>query len=52
MPPSAELVDSDDPLLQAVAPLAKTDRKADVERLFTVIVSITPAPLGLGPALQ
>lgn len=33
-------------------PLAKTDLKADFERLFTVIVSITPAPLGLGPALQ
>jgi hemerythrin-like domain-containing protein len=33
-------------------PLARTDLKADFERLFTVIVSITPAPLGLGPALQ
>ena len=33
-------------------PLAGTDLKADFERLFTVIVSITPAPLGLGPALQ
>lgn len=33
-------------------PLAGTDLKQGFERLFTVIVSITPAPLGLGPALQ
>jgi hemerythrin-like domain-containing protein len=33
-------------------PLAGTDLKHDFERLFTVIVSITPAPVGLGPALQ
>lgn len=35
-----------------VDPLAGTDLKHDFERLFTVIVSITPAPVGLGPALQ
>jgi hemerythrin-like domain-containing protein len=32
-------------------PLAGTDLKQDFERLYTTIVSITPAPLGLGPAL-
>lgn len=35
-----------------IDPLAGTDLKHDLERLFTVIVSITPAPVGLGPALQ
>jgi hemerythrin-like domain-containing protein len=35
-----------------VDPLAGTDLKHDFERLFTIIVSITPAPVGLGPALQ
>ena len=33
-------------------PLAGTGLKHDFERLFTVIVSITPAPVGLGPSLQ
>ena len=33
-------------------PLAGTELKHDFERLFTVIVSITPAPMGLGPALS
>ena len=33
-------------------PLAGADLKQDFERLFTTIVSITPAPLGLGPALH
>lgn len=33
-------------------PLAGTDLKHDFERLFTTIVSITPAPVGLGPAMQ
>lgn len=33
-------------------PLAGTALKQDFERLFTVIVSITPAPMGLGPPLQ
>jgi hemerythrin-like domain-containing protein len=33
-------------------PLSGTDLKHDFERLFTVIVSITPSPVGLGPALQ
>ena len=33
-------------------PLAGTDLKHDFEKLFTVIVSITPAPIGLGPALD
>jgi hemerythrin-like domain-containing protein len=33
-------------------PLAGTDLKQGFERLYTTIVSITPAPLGLGPALQ
>jgi hemerythrin-like domain-containing protein len=32
-------------------PLAGMDLKQDFERLYTTIVSITPAPLGLGPAL-
>ena len=35
-----------------IDPLAGTDLKHDFERLFTTIVSITPAPVGLGPALQ
>ncbi|MFS0755166.1 hemerythrin domain-containing protein [Noviherbaspirillum sp. 1P10PC] len=32
-------------------PLAGLDLKQDFERLYTTIVSITPAPWGLGPAL-
>jgi hemerythrin-like domain-containing protein len=32
-------------------PLAGIDLKRDFERLYTIIVSITPAPWGLGPAL-
>ena len=32
-------------------PLAGMDLKQDFERLYTTIVSITPAPLGLGPSL-
>lgn len=32
-------------------PLAGIDLKQDFDRLYTVIVSITPAPWGLGPAL-
>jgi hemerythrin-like domain-containing protein len=32
-------------------PLAGMDLKQDFERLYTTIVSITPAPWGLGPAL-
>jgi len=33
-------------------PLAGKELKESFERLFTLIVSITPAPIGLGPALQ
>jgi hypothetical protein len=32
-------------------PLAGIDLKQDFERLYTAIVTITPAPWGLGPAL-
>jgi len=33
-------------------PLAGKELKQSFERLFTLIVNITPAPMGLGPALQ
>jgi hemerythrin-like domain-containing protein len=33
-------------------PLAGKELKQNFERLFTLIVNITPAPMGLGPALQ
>ena len=33
-------------------PLENTDLKGDFDRLFTLIVNIAPAPIGLGPALN
>ena len=43
---------ADQEFVANVDPLAGADLKHDFERLFTTIVSITPAPVGLGPALQ
>ena len=43
---------ADQEFIANVDPLAGADLKHDFERLFTTIVSITPAPVGLGPALQ
>lgn len=35
-----------------IDPLEKKDLKGDFERLFTLIVNIAPAPIGLGPAVN
>jgi hemerythrin-like domain-containing protein len=49
---TADWEQADDAFSANDDPLSGTDLKHDFERLFTVIVSITPSPVGLGPALQ